>query len=135
MYNFPPFAASPSMLITAASSIDILAGLSITVLVSLLIKRHKTRRLPPSPPAWPVVGNLFDIPGKYEWLTYEKWGHELSMFSSSPQSLTILNSVSRFRHGLSQSRRNVRDRDKLNEGCIRFVRAEVQHLLRPVRTL
>jgi hypothetical protein len=28
---------------------------------------------PPGPPGVPVLGNLLDIPSRFEWITYEKW--------------------------------------------------------------
>ncbi|KAF7366944.1 hypothetical protein MSAN_00953100 [Mycena sanguinolenta] len=37
---------------------------------------HKPRSklpLPPGPRPWPIVGNLFDMPSTFEWITYMEW--------------------------------------------------------------
>jgi hypothetical protein len=36
--------------------------------------------LPPGPPKLPLVGNLFDMPRKFEWETYMQWSREYSAF-------------------------------------------------------
>jgi len=36
--------------------------------------------LPPGPKKWPLLGNLFDLPTSYEWLTYAKLCKECSMY-------------------------------------------------------
>jgi hypothetical protein len=34
------------------------------------------RRRPPGPPAFPVLGNLFQMPRDYEWKTYAQWAEK-----------------------------------------------------------
>ena len=51
--------------------------ISITVYVLLRRKRRHPLPFPPGPKSLPVIGNLRDIPFKYQWFTYEKWGRDI----------------------------------------------------------
>ncbi|KAI9467400.1 cytochrome P450 [Lactarius psammicola] len=46
--------------------------------LTLFIMRANKRRLPypPGPKSFPVVGNLFSMPSREEWITYRKWSEE-----------------------------------------------------------
>ena len=35
---------------------------------------QSSRRTPPGPRPWPIIGNLLDIPASHEWFTFAKWG-------------------------------------------------------------
>ena len=48
----------------------------VTVLYDRLQKRG---RLPPGPRGFPILGNLWDIPAKWEWQTYRKWSEDYGM--------------------------------------------------------
>jgi len=37
-------------------------------------RRQSQYKLPPGPKGWPIIGNLFDMPPDYPWLTYAAWG-------------------------------------------------------------
>ncbi|KZW00539.1 cytochrome P450 [Exidia glandulosa HHB12029] len=43
---------------------------SAMVVATRMYLRH---RLPPGPPGWPLIANLFDVPRKYEWLAFAEW--------------------------------------------------------------
>ncbi|KAL1702026.1 cytochrome P450 [Schizophyllum commune] len=47
-------------------------------LAYLRARRRNYLPLPPGPKKQPLVGNLFDMPSSYEWLTYTKWAKELN---------------------------------------------------------
>ncbi len=49
--------------------------------LALLVMRPGKRRLPypPGPKSFPVVGNLFSMPSREEWVTYRKWSEELGV--------------------------------------------------------
>lgn len=54
-------------------------GLSIVAVVAAIIyffSSSKRRRLPPGPPAWPVIGNLLDMPTSHEQYEYAKWSEK-----------------------------------------------------------
>lgn len=31
---------------------------------------------PPGPPAWPLIGNLLDIPKDFGWFKYKEWSEQ-----------------------------------------------------------
>ena len=69
----------PHIQLMSLTSSQLLAAslISFTVYVLLSRKRRHPFPFPPGPKSLPVIGNLRDIPFKYQWLTYEKWGREI----------------------------------------------------------
>lgn len=57
-----------------SSQLFVACLLSFTLYVFLRRKRRDP--YPPGPKSLPLIGNLRDIPFKYQWLTYERWGRE-----------------------------------------------------------
>ena len=38
-------------------------------------KRRLRLPYPPGPKGWPIIGNVFDVPEKTQWLTYTEWAN------------------------------------------------------------
>ncbi|KAK0500241.1 cytochrome P450 [Armillaria luteobubalina] len=53
------------------------ATLAFCILLScylFYLSRHRRRvPLPPGPPGFPLLGNLWDVPAEYPWVTYARW--------------------------------------------------------------
>ncbi|KAF9012110.1 cytochrome P450 [Hymenopellis radicata] len=51
--------------------------IALLALGALIVGRYLTKRpkfpLPPGPPGLPLLGNLFDLPTKFDWKTYGQW--------------------------------------------------------------
>ncbi|KAF7359221.1 hypothetical protein MSAN_01264200 [Mycena sanguinolenta] len=53
--------------------------------------------LPPGPTKWPVVGNLFDMPSTFEWITFMEWSRKYNSdilhLNVAGQSIIVLSSA------------------------------------------
>ncbi|KAJ7124060.1 cytochrome P450 [Mycena crocata] len=56
------------------------AAFTLLVLFSPVGKKQLT---PPGPPGWPLIGNMFDLPGKESWKVYLEWSNRYSKFTES----------------------------------------------------
>ncbi|KAJ7218143.1 cytochrome P450 [Mycena pura] len=52
-------------------------ALLVATLLSVLSNR-RTKRFPPGPRGWPLIGNVLDIPSEYPWKVYRQWGREFN---------------------------------------------------------
>ncbi|KAF9033183.1 cytochrome P450 [Panaeolus papilionaceus] len=72
---------------------------TVALLGLYIVKRwisHPIAPLPPGPRAWPLIGNLLDMPTSQEWLTFAKWGKKygpICSISVLGQQIVILNSA------------------------------------------
>jgi len=90
-FYYPHSASSPSSILTQSltdfssqtpstttTNMNALVAISVTLVASTfwLIQRYRrsSYKLPPGPRGWPIIGNLFDMPHDYHWVTYSEWG-------------------------------------------------------------
>ena len=50
-----------------------LAVASALVLLRQVGNSSKIKKLPPSPPGWPIFGHLFSLPSEFVWLKFTEW--------------------------------------------------------------
>ena len=71
---------TPNQTMLKSDYLAILFTLILTAFIHVRIRRRPTLPFPPGPKKWPLLGNLFDLPTSYEWLTYAKLCKECSMY-------------------------------------------------------
>ncbi|KAF5382250.1 hypothetical protein D9757_008940 [Collybiopsis confluens] len=59
-----------------SSSIFFYSALLFSAALLILSKNRGKRLLPPGPPALLVIGNVFNAPSSFEWVTYARWAKE-----------------------------------------------------------
>lgn len=65
------------------TTMQYLTGLAIFALIVITVLYDRSRKLrphPPGPRGFPIIGNFLDIPAKWEWQTYRKWGQDYGIF-------------------------------------------------------
>lgn len=70
-----------------------LVAVGLTIwLLRRLFSGGSSKRLPPGPKPWPIIGNVLDVPSEQAWKTYaqwsERWGNIRFLFLSSFHMLT-----------------------------------------------
>ena len=62
------------------STWDLFDAVAVALLVYIvrrfLVGSRPGHSLPPGPPGWPIIGNVFDMPTKYQYETFAKWGEK-----------------------------------------------------------
>ncbi len=74
-------------------AVDTLA-ISLFIYLLATFRDHRRRRglaYPPGPPAWPIIGNFFDIPKDRPWIAYtdmsKKYGGRNILVTTGPPQL------------------------------------------------
>lgn len=84
--------AAVAPLTAAVLALALLAG------VVLYLGAKPNRRLPPGPKGVPLLGNIFDIPKKREWLAYQRWSREFSAHFAIYYPLSTIHYISSIIH-------------------------------------
>ncbi|KAH9008693.1 cytochrome P450 [Lactarius deliciosus] len=92
--------AHPIMMLIHTQHDFILAavvGFSGLGLFVMHARRYSKRPYPPGPSRLPIVGNLFSMPSREEWVTYKKWsdkcGSDVTHVDVMGSHIVILNSI------------------------------------------
>ena len=56
---------------------DILVFSAVILFIYRITSKNKLR-LPPGPKPLPLVGNIYDLPSKHEWVVYRDWTRKYS---------------------------------------------------------
>ncbi|KAL1744280.1 cytochrome P450 [Schizophyllum fasciatum] len=82
----------------AIDRLYLVVAASIVGLAAFLRSRRRRKQLPlpPGPRKLPLLGNLFDVPTKFEWEVYTRWseeyGSDIIQFDAFGTSTVVLNS-------------------------------------------
>jgi hypothetical protein len=55
-------------------------GICLAGFLVAVLRSKSSNRYPPGPRGLPVLGNILDMPGGHEWLTYRKWARLYSAY-------------------------------------------------------
>lgn len=59
---------------TTTALLDSFAFILLIYVVRRFFTSNHRGSLPPGPPGWPLIGNLFDMPTQHQWQTFAQWG-------------------------------------------------------------
>ncbi|KAK0500251.1 cytochrome P450 [Armillaria luteobubalina] len=54
-------------------SVTLASGILLTCCLFYVSRNNRRPPLPPGPKGFPLIGNLWDVPVKYPWVTYTRW--------------------------------------------------------------
>ncbi|KAF5335634.1 hypothetical protein D9758_014794 [Tetrapyrgos nigripes] len=99
---------------------DLLVVLVFCFIAHRVLRRRRLR-LPPGPPGYPIIGNIFDIPPKREWVTYrdmsKKYGSDIIHLDLLGTPLIIVNSLKAATELFDKRSSNYSDRPRLTMLC------------------
>ncbi|KAF5338671.1 hypothetical protein D9758_018031 [Tetrapyrgos nigripes] len=90
------------------------------------VLRRRRFRLPPGPRGYPIIGNIFDMPSKREWLTYrdisKKYGSDIIHLDLFGTPLIVVNSLEAVTELFDKRSSNYSDRAGMswNIGLMRY---------------
>uniref|UniRef100_A0A0W0F0M5 Cytochrome p450 n=1 Tax=Moniliophthora roreri TaxID=221103 RepID=A0A0W0F0M5_MONRR len=74
--------------------LDVIASALAIYLLAQILRRKP--RLPPGPPGYPIIGNIFDIPQNEGWIVYKDmsriYDSEILHFNMAGTSVIVVNS-------------------------------------------
>ena len=76
----------------------------------------RKRKLPPGPQGLPLLGNVWDVPQHYSWLTFTEWGRkhgDIVSFSVFGRTTVVLNSAKVASEILDKRSFNYSDRPRM----------------------
>ncbi|KAJ7115441.1 cytochrome P450 [Mycena epipterygia] len=96
--------------------VALVSGLLFALYYSARWTRHKLP-LPPGPRKLPLVGNLFDIPSTFEWVTYTEWSKrydsDILHLNVAGKSIIVLSSLEAVEDLLDKRASTYSDRPRL----------------------
>ncbi|KAK0480125.1 cytochrome P450 [Armillaria novae-zelandiae] len=54
-------------------SVTLASGILLTYCLFYISRNYRRLPLPPGPKGFPLIGNLWDVPVEYPWITYTRW--------------------------------------------------------------
>ncbi len=84
--------------------------------LKLWLARRSALPLPPGPKGYPLIGNAFDIPHHYPWLTYAEWARnygDVFSFSVFGKTTIVLSSLEAVTELLEKRSSNYSDRPRM----------------------
>ncbi|KAF9560816.1 cytochrome P450, partial [Agrocybe pediades] len=110
------------MFVMFSSSASLYALAVLVVLVTYTLKRRSRNvLLPPGPPGYPIIGNVYDIPQRYAWVTYKEWAKtygDVLRVEAFGKTTIILNSLKAAMELLDKRSSNSSDRPRLVCGTL-----------------
>lgn len=106
---------SPTMVLN--NSVYAISAIGLALyLLKLWLARRSALPLPPGPKGYPLIGNAYDIPHHYPWLTYAEWAHnygDVFSFNVFGKTTIVLSSLEAVTELLEKRSSNYSDRPRM----------------------
>ncbi|KAK0223439.1 cytochrome P450 [Armillaria fumosa] len=73
-------------------SVTLASGILLTCCLFYISRNHRRLPLPPGPKGFPLIGNLWDVPVEYPWVTYTRWTATYGdiLYLDTPRNPTVV---------------------------------------------